>query len=85
MNSGPAIFDEICSALCAARLSSRKGLGELISKGRHAGASENPSRVALKALSEIKVAAWARSKVVHSGADDPSTVLAKSTLSKTVT
>jgi len=61
--------------------SSRKGLGELISKGRHAGASENPSRVALKALSEIKVAAWARSKVVHSGADDPSTVLAKSTLS----
>src|SRR6516162_6229383 len=34
MNSGPPIFNEICSALRAARLSSRKGLGELISKRR---------------------------------------------------
>ena len=35
MNSGPPIFDEISSG--TARLLSRKGLGELISKGRYAG------------------------------------------------
>ena len=54
MNSGPSIFDEICSGLCTARLSSRKGLGELISKGRYAGASERRRAKNVPPMDDVK-------------------------------